>query len=370
MRRQALAAVAAAAAVLSLAACGSGSQAGTSASQAPAPTSTAASSGTPSSAAAAPATAGGSITIACSQTAAFCQKITAAFSKDTGIKADYVNLGAGAVLARLDATKGNPEFDVWSGGQSENHLIASDRGYVEPYKSPDAVGLPPQYNDTEGRWSGFYTDSLAFCSNSKELDKLGLKTPTSWSDLLNPKLKGLVSFPNPATVGTGYMAIWTEYVLNNEDASATMGYFKKLNSNILQYTSAAAAGGLLAGQGQVAVSVMLDSDCVTSKLGGLKDLVLSYPSEGTGFEVGAVSVLKGAKNPDAAKKYMDWVLTPQAQDLYPSVPSYAVPTNPKATLGPDTPNQSTIKHVDWDAAQSAAKRADLIKLFQTEVSAG
>ena len=77
--------------------------------------------------------ASGSLTVACSQTVAFCQKMTAAFSAASGIKTSYVNIGAVAFLAKLKAANGPDGFDVWAGGQAENHLRAADSGFVEAY---------------------------------------------------------------------------------------------------------------------------------------------------------------------------------------------------------------------------------------------
>jgi iron(III) transport system substrate-binding protein len=189
----------------------------------------------------------GSVSIACSQQEDFCQAITAAFTEATGIDAAYVRLGSGEVLARLETTPG--EFDVWSGGQAENHLIADDRGYVEPYISPNAANLPAEYNNAEGIWSGFYTDSVGFCSNQTELDRLGLDAPTSWDDLLDPKLQGAVSMPHPATAGVGYMAMYTINTLEGGSTQATLDYFTALNKNVLQYSKSAATGTEQAGRG-------------------------------------------------------------------------------------------------------------------------
>lgn len=306
------------------------------------------------------------LTIACSQQEDFCQKMTAAFQKDSGIPTTYVRLGSGEVLARLAASQG--EFDVWSGGQAENHLIAADKGWVENYQSPNAANLPEKYNNTEGIWSGFYTDSISFCYNKKELDRLGVKAPTSWQDLLNPKLKGQIVMPHPATAGVGYMVLYTALQVKQNNEAESLKYLKQLNDNILQYSKSSATSTEMAGRGEIAIGLALDSDCAKAINGGFSDLAYSYPSEGTGYEVGSVSVLKGGKNKDAAKKYMDWILSAQAQDLYAEIPSYAAPTNPQAKLGNDVPAQDQITTVKWDVKDAANNREKLIGIFEKEIS--
>lgn len=308
----------------------------------------------------------GTLNIACSQQEDFCQKITAAFTEATGVSATYVRLGAGEVLARLETTPG--EFDVWSGGQAENHLIANDRGFIESYVSENAAGLPAEYNDEDGVWSGFYTDSVGFCSNQAELDRLGVEAPTSWDDLLDPDLKGQVLMPHPATAGVGYMAMFTIGTLNDGDSAAVEEYFSQLDANVLQYSKSAATGTELAGRGEATVSIALDSDCVKAAEAGYSDLVATYPEEGTGYEVGAVSILKDARNLEGAQQYMDWILTADAQDQYADVPSYAAPTLPDAQLGDAVPDQDAVNKVDWDLVAAADERDALVDLFETEIS--
>lgn len=308
----------------------------------------------------------GTLNIACSQQEDFCQQITAAFETQTGIKSTYVRLGSGEVLARLETTPG--EFDVWSGGQAENHLIADDREFVERYVSDNAAVLPAEYNDADGVWSGFYTDSVGFCSNESELEKLGVAAPTSWDELLDPKLKGHISMPHPATAGVGYMAMFTVNTLMDGDIDATVKYFQNLNTNVLQYSKSAATGTEQAGRGEVAVAIALDSDCVKAAEAGFSELVTSYPAEGTGYEVGAVSILQNARNLDSAKQYMDWILTVEAQNLYGDVPSFAAPTLPDAMLGESVPDQDKVTKVDWDLTKAADSRDQLIKLFESDIA--
>lgn len=307
-----------------------------------------------------------SLNIACSQQEDFCQEISSAFQRETGIKTTYVRLGAGEVLARLETNPG--EFDVWAGGQAENHLIADDRDFVEIYVSPEADALPEQYNDSSGVWSGFYTDSVAFCSNKKELETLGADAPTSWDDLLNPALKGAVAMPHPATAGVGYMAMNTVKILKGGDEDATIDYFVALHPNVMQYSKSAATGTEQAGRGEVAVAIALDSDCEKAIQAGYGDLLTTYPAEGTGYEVGSVSILKDARNPEAAHTFFDWILSPEAQNLYADIPSFAAPTNPDAEVGENVPVQDTVFQVDWNIREAADGRDAIIERFETDVA--
>ncbi|WEV64262.1 ABC transporter substrate-binding protein [Bifidobacterium sp. ESL0732] len=308
----------------------------------------------------------GSVSIACSQQDDFCQMMSKQITKDTGIRAAYVRLGSGEILARLATNPG--EFDAWIGGPVENHLIADSKGWLEHYVSPSTKNYQAKYKDAKGTWSGVYTDSLGFCSNSVELKKKGLKAPTSWNDLLNPKLEKSIGMPHPSTAGAGYDAIYTQAMLHGGDLEQAMDYFKKLSPNIMQYSKAAATGTEQAGRGEVTVAISLDSDCVKAKEAGYKDLVTSYPAEGAGYDVGGVSIMKQGHNKENAKKVVDWVLGPKFQTMYPDIPTYVSPTNPQVKAGKDAPDQSKVKHVKWNMQQSANSREKFIDAFAKEVS--
>jgi hypothetical protein len=66
----------------------------------------------------------GSLTVVCGATEAWCGAMTEAFTKKTGVTTKFVRLSSGETVARLDAAKANPEFDVWHGGQADGIGVA------------------------------------------------------------------------------------------------------------------------------------------------------------------------------------------------------------------------------------------------------
>lgn len=309
----------------------------------------------------------GQVTVLCTQVEAFCAGMTTAFTADTGIAASYVNLGAGAALTRLQTTAGAPEFDVWAGGQAENHIAAAAEGLTENYVSPEAANLSEGEFDPDGAWAGFYVDTMGFCSNSKTLASLGLDVPGSWEDLLDPALKGQISVADPATVGTGYMFVWTQLVRNGGDEEAAFAYLGELNKNILNYEQVASAPAQSAGTGEIAVGIAIASDCQKLIDQGFSDLEITYPSEGTGYGIGAINIVEGAPNPEGGKAFMDWMLSAEAQNLFANIPVNTPPLNPDAEnrIAVDT---SGADLVEWDNQAAADARAELTARFTEEVA--
>lgn len=310
----------------------------------------------------------GPITVACGAMDDLCQKWTQEFTKKTGIKASFVRLSSGETVARLAANKDNPEFDVWHGGPVDGYGAAAEKGLLQPYESPEAKKIPDKYKDPKHLWTGVYVGVLGFCSNQTVLDKLGVKTPESWEDLLNPKLKGQISTAHPSTSGTAFTTLWTQNVrLGGEDKA--FDYMKKLHANVLQYSKSGTAPGQIAGRGEVAVGLVFSHDCVKYKEQGMKDLVVTFPKEGTGYEVGGVALIANSKHAAAAKKYIDFAISTDGQNQGQTTGSYQVLTNPDAKVSDKMVKLDSVKLVNYDFAAASKAKGKLTARFDEEVAA-
>ena len=147
-----------------------------------------------------------------------------------------------------------------------------------------------------------------------------------------------------------------------------MEYFGSLHKNVLQYSKSGSAPGQMAGRGEVAMGVIFAQDCQKFINEGFTNLTTTFPKEGTGYEVGAVSLIKNAKNPESAKAFIDWSLTAKAQDLAATVGSYSVPTNPDALITDDMVDLSELNLVHADIGVAGAARNELTARFDAEIA--
>jgi iron(III) transport system substrate-binding protein len=330
------------------------------------------SSGTPSTSAAG-SSAGGAepedtLTVLCTPQEDWCQAMVAAFQEETGITTSYVRLSSGEAFARLQAGADDPEFSVWWGGPADGFVAANAEGLLEPYVSPNAEPIAADQKDASGVWTGVYVGALGFCSNTAVLGDLGVDVPTSWDDLLDPALQGQVAIAHPASSGTAYTALFTQVLrLGGEDAA--IEYMQELHNNILQYTSSGAAPAEMAGRGEIGVSVVFSHDCVRNIDAGFSDLEVSFPEEGTGYEIGGVALIADAPEPVAAKMWIDWSLTAAAQEIGATTASFQLPTNPDAAVPEESVNLDEVNLVDYDFQAAGEARADLTARFEDEVAA-
>ena len=148
----------------------------------------------------------------------------------------------------------------------------------------------------------------------------GLEMPTSWADLLKPEYKGEIVVAHPGSSGTAYTMLATLVQLMGEDEA--MEYLKKFNGQVRQYTKSGTAPGRMAGQGETTIGITFLHDAIKYKKEGYKDIVISAPAEGTGYEIGGVALLKNGPDQETAKQFIDWVLTKEVQEMGKTVGSF------------------------------------------------
>lgn len=284
-----------------------------------------------------------------------------AFEEDTGIRVEWVRLSGGEAVARMDAERRNPQASMWFGGVGLDHMTAKNMGLTEQYVSPNAENIAPQFRDPEHYWTGIYVGALGFISNKDRLAELGIEAPTSWFDLLKPELKGEIQVANPGTSGTAYNLVATLVQLWGEDEA--FDYLKKFHHNVQQYTRSGNAPNPATGLGEVAVGIGYAHDQVTVVQEGYP-VNITFAKEGTGYEVATISLVKGGKEMEAAKKLYDWALTERAAILLAStnvVPIIDVPLNEGAVP------ISNVNVIDQDDIWAASQKERLVEKWNNEV---
>lgn len=286
----------------------------------------------------------------CTPQEEWCQGMKQEFEKKYNITVNYVRMSSGEALARVQAEKDNPSFDIWWGGPADSFIAAKAAGVLEPYNSPNYANLinPEIAKDPDNTWSGIYMGSLGFATNTNWLkEHPESKAPTSWDDLLKPEFKGQIMVAHPSTSGTSYTALATILQIRGEKGG--WEYIQKYAGQIAQYTKSGAAPAKFVAQGEAAVAIVFSHDTVNEIENNKAPLVLTFPKEGTGYEIGAQAILKGAKHMDAAKAWYDWALTAETQSLGPKYKAYQAPTVKGAVASrPELMQANLIKYdFEW-----------------------
>lgn len=319
-----------------------------------------------------PAAAQGELVLYCSVQEEWCRPMVAAFEKATGIKVLMTRKSSGEFYAQLKAEAANPKGDVWWGGTGDPHMQAAEEGLTLEYKSPRLPELQEwavrQAESAKFRTVGIYAGALGYSFNSVELAKRKLAEPKCWADLAKPEYKDDVQVANPNSSGTSYTMLATLVQIMGE--AKAFDYLKALHKNVNQYTKSGAGPARAAATGETLVGITFQHDAVIQAVGGAPVKIVS-PCEGTGYEIGSMSIVKGAKNLDNAKKWYDWALSTEGQAVgAANKVSYQVPSNKSAPVPAQAPKLGEIKLINYDFAKygSSAERTRLLKKWDAEVS--
>src|SRR3954470_16755172 len=256
------------------------------------------------------------------QLAPFKQSIEAAVP---GVNVVWVRDSTGVITARFLAEKDNPRADMVIGLAASSLLLFEKMNLLETYKPAGVDALKATYRDSKDpyTWTGMDAFIGVICFNTTEAGKAGVAKPTSWKDLLDPKYKGKVVMPHPASSGTGYLTVaaWMQ-VMGEAEA---WKFMDALHENMAVYTHSGSAPCVQAARGERVAGIALDMRGASEKTKGAP-LEVIIPDEGTGWEMEATGIVKGTKNLAVAKKIADWGATKAANELYSK--TYAVVAMP------------------------------------------
>jgi iron(III) transport system substrate-binding protein len=292
------------------------------------------------------------------------------FEKETGIKTPWIRASSNEMYAKIEAEKANPQGDVWFGGTGDPHFDAAEKGLTEPYCSPMMPQLHEFMRDPIGgcRVLGLYAGPLGWGVNEGLLKKLGKPMPKTWDDLTLPDYKGLIAIANPNTSGTAFTMLAT--ILQLKGAEKGWEYLAKLHKNVAQYSKSGSAPGQLAGQGEVAIAVIFLHDVVMFAEEGFP-LKAIAPADGTGYEIGGLSLIKGAPHKENAKKFIDWALTPGAQTIAKDFRSFQLQSNKNTPLPPVVIKYGVdfehVKTIKYDFLWASKNREQILKRWTEQV---
>ena len=142
--------------------------------------------------------------------------------------------------------------------------------------------------------------------NRAVLEKNNLPVPTSYQDLLDPRYKNLISMPNPASSGTGYMFL--RQLVNEWGEDAAFDYFAKLTENILQYTSSGSGPVNALVQGEVAIGFGMTGQAVFEINQGVP-LEIIFFAEGSPFNMYGNAILAKSYDRQEVRDVFNYLAT-------------------------------------------------------------
>jgi iron(III) transport system substrate-binding protein len=289
------------------------------------------------------------------------------FKQLTGVQATCLDMSSGEALERIRAESENPQGDVLFGTTNLSHVNLANDDLTAVYKGDGWTMMPDgAIKDPDGRWTGFYYGVMAFACSPERLEELGAECPTSWQDLLDPVYEGEIVIASPAASGTSYTVLSGLAEMFGEDGA--FEYYHEFDKNVAQYTESGSAPGKMAAAGEFAIGISFAHDIQVQQDKGLP-VILNFPEEGTPFEIGGISVIKGAKNEAAAQAWVDYVFTDAFQRYHNDI-AHRIPVVPGVALSEGNYGLADVKLIEgYDPTEWAAERDRLVQRWQDEIGA-
>ncbi len=279
----------------------------------------------------------------------------------------WVRDSTGIVTAKLLAEKKAPQADVVFALAATSMMLLEEQGLLAAYTPRLAARIDPRFRDPihPAHWTGEDLWSAAVCVNTVEAARHGLPIPTSWADLTKPVYRHAVTMPDPASSGTGYLAVAAWLQIFGEDKG--WQFMDALDKNVTEYAHSGSKPCKDAARGETPIGISIDFRAAQMKDQGYPIAVV-VPSEGVGWDIEATALVAGTPHEKAAKAFIEWALSDDAMRLYAknfSVVGAAGFAHPVPNLPPDYPSHLAKNDLLW----MAKNRDRIVKMWSARYGA-
>jgi iron(III) transport system substrate-binding protein len=273
------------------------------------------------------------------------QSIDAFMAAYPDVKVTFVRDGTTKIMAKLEAelAAGSTPADVLLIADSVTMEGLKARDLLMAHPDADVSVYPAGTHDADKTWFGTKLITTGIMYNTA-----ATMVPSSWSDLLKDEAKGQLAMPSPLTSGAAL--IHTATLVDNLEAG--WGYYEGLAANGAQ--ASGGNGGVLkqVAGGEKLYGMVVDFLPIREKAKGAP-VEFVFPEEGVSAISEPVAILASTQNADAAKAFVDFLISKQGQEL--ALSQGYLPAHPDVAVPAGFPDRSTIKVMPFDAAKALAE---------------
>ncbi len=235
------------------------------------------------------------------------------FEKDTGIKVELIVAGTGELTKRVESEINNPMGDIlWAADET---MLSSKENLFAEYVSPEDANMMDKFKNKTGYFSPAFADPTVFIVNENLIGDIKME---GFADLLNPALKGKIAMGDPANSSSAFQSLVAMlYSMGNGDPMSDQAweFVDKFIANLdgkMQTSSGQLHKSVADGEYPVGLTW---EDPVANYVKNGAPVKVVFPIEGAIFPGESVQIIKGAKNLENAKKFVDYMLSEKIQSL-------------------------------------------------------
>lgn len=275
----------------------------------------------------------------------------------SGVDISYNDIGSATTVVELDQMRARPQADTaYYFAASGVDAVAKD--VVAPFAPVNVNLLPGVFHDAQNRWFAIHTLNIAFLVNKK----LVKKVPRSWADLLDAQYRNTVVYLDPRTAGVGQVVVFAAAYGNGgsvDNVKPGIDYLGHLHAagNVQRIEGTTPYAQFI--KGEIPIWIGYENDGLHAKYvdGMGDDIEVVIPSEASVAAPYAMSLVKNAPNPNAARLWLNYVMSEVGQRLFaagfvrPAVPGISLPADLRAKL-PDAPQLKPLDVIRASAQKS------------------
>ena len=283
---------------------------------------------------------------------AVAEKHARAFEKRHGIKVQVFRSGSEKVVAKLEAEMeaGRVHADVLNVSDPGYFFVLQARGGLLPYASKSTAAIPDAFKDRDGHWAASRLTAMTIAYNTRLVR--AADAPRRWADLTDPKWKGKLTIASPAYGGTSLN--WAAGIVRLYGWK----FFEDLAKNQPLLTEGHVPGMQVVSSGERPVSAEMNDYDARAGLARGQPIGIVVPEEGTFVIPAPIAVLKVTARPNAARLFMDFILSDEGQAVFVEDQYLSARTDVKPPAGGPALKDLKIIPMDWQAVE---KQADEIK---------
>jgi iron(III) transport system substrate-binding protein len=278
------------------------------------------------------------VVVYCAHDQEFAEDILKQFEKQSGLTVNvkWDNEANKTVLLKesLIREASHPACDVHWNNEILATIYLQQKGILQPYASPSAAPYLANSKAKDQTWTAFAARARVVLANTDKIKNKEDFPKTLW-DLTEPRFKDKLVMAKPLFGTTATQAACLFQAWGPEKATE---FYKKLHANGIELAAGNKQVAEGVGKGQFAVG-LTDTDDAVAEIDAGRPVKMLFTDGDTLFIPNTVAMIKGCPNPEAAKKLIDFLLSPEVELKLAQSKSRQIPLNPQVKL-------DAIKHLE------------------------
>ncbi len=233
------------------------------------------------------------------------EDIAEGFTAETGVEVEFISPKS-AIGEKIKSEKDNPQADVMYGAPTPTFLDLKNADCFEQYVPSWASELNESFKDADGYFHGTIQTPVMMFYNTDIMSEAD--APKDWFDLADPKYKDKIITRDSIAISMGTtVACIVDYLSTKDSEEAAWKFWEEFDNNVKSYDNVTSLIMQAVGKGEAPIGISTLTDIMNNVINNDLPLKPIYPESGSVVIIDHVAIIKGSKNIEAAKKFVDYV---------------------------------------------------------------